>query len=235
MKKQINRAVLKIKPWNISQTFLPGCGCKACYHSEVSKQVTLKETSPFSYRAPLLPWGPHFAGPGTKPEAGAGGSTGDTSHQVLSLSACLGNEGKPKVITLLTTHSLSGEALLHTAFNKGHSQCTAAWCLHMQAERLWEAVTGNKGEKEGYSGEILLCTFTKKRKSSKYFGYLQVLCLSVYGNRRENRVTEMRAVSTRTALVFNIKQLPRWDHQPWWCLCRKVLVLPMGCGRESFT
>lgn len=143
MKKQINRAVLKIKPWNISQTFLPGCGCKACYHSEVSKQVTLKETSPFSYRTSLLPWGPHFAGPGTKPEAGAGGSTGDTSHQVLSLSACLGNEGTAQshyfthytqfIWGSTTAHSIQQRALtMHSSLMSTHAGREALRSSHRE-------------------------------------------------------------------------------------------------------
>lgn len=100
---------------NISRTFLPGCVCKACYHSEMSKQVTLRENGPFSYRTPLLAWGPPaFCRHHT--QAGAGGSVGAISHQVLSLSAYLGNEATAKVITHYTW--FIWEALLHTAFNK---------------------------------------------------------------------------------------------------------------------
>lgn len=164
--------------------FLPGCGCKACYHSEMSSKSLWRRAAPLGTEPHYWFGDPqHFAG--TTPQAGAGGSRGDTSHQVLSPSACLGSEATAQSHYFIHYTQFIWEALLHTAFNK------RALTMHsslMSTHSGREALRGfslqgshreQRGKRKVIQEKFYCVLLLKKSKSLKYFGYLQVLCLYV--------------------------------------------------------
>lgn len=148
--------MLKIKSWNSSQMLLSGCGCKACYHSEMSKPVTLKENGHFSYQIPLLPWGPTaFCMCRQQTTARCRRLCKVTYPTSFWLSLPTYRiKPQPKAITLFQPKIYLREAPLHIAFNKRAATMHRSLISHIHAERLWEAflckaatVTGNKGGK----------------------------------------------------------------------------------------
>lgn len=148
------------------------------------QQVTLKESSPFSYTTPLLAWGP----PAFCRHHSTGRCRGLYRWHIPpgAVSLCLPREWShsPKSLFYSLHTIYLGSTTAHSIQQEGthNAQQPNVYTLRQRgSQRLFSArqSQGTKGKKEGYSGEILLCTFTKKSKSLKYFGYLQVLCLYV--------------------------------------------------------
>lgn len=160
--------MLKIKSWNIWHKHFP-LAVDAKQLPFWNEQVTVKKDSPFSCRIPPMAWEPpafcryrHQAIARSKRLY----QVTNPSSFCLSLPA-YGIKAQPKTITSLTTHDLSGgSTTAQSTQQKGSHNAQKP-----NVYTVWEAflckavtVTGNKGEKEGYSGEILPCTFIKKIK-----------------------------------------------------------------------
>lgn len=126
------------------------------------EQVTLKENGSFSYRIPLMAWGPPALCRYRHQTTARCGRLNKVAYPIISCLSPLayGIKPQPKVVTLLATHDLlcSGEALLNTAYNKRPivmPRSQRSMCACRETARALSLQSSNNHRKQRENGKVI--------------------------------------------------------------------------------
>lgn len=141
----------------IGETVARVRSCVIC----MTEQVTVKENSSFSYRIPLMVWGPPAL---CRYSHQTTAKCGRLYKVVYPLSSCLcppayGIKPQPKAVTLLhMIYSILGEALLNTAFNNRSIIMPRSWgpmCACRETARALSLQRGNSHREQRENGKVI--------------------------------------------------------------------------------